>query len=505
MLVECESDVEIEFSSILDASNQEAKEFFISQGGFCNYNLPSYITFEEILKESNDLCCGVKISDCQAVNPASCDEINHTMPANRDGKYSWRPMSLINPILYVELVNVVTDKDSWDFIKNKFKQREYIRENIRCESLPKIRKEQKSISAAQIKQWYRRVELISVELALDFSHLYRTDITNCYGSIYTHSIAWALHGKDKIKSGVNRNNGALVGNLIDKSIRGFSYGETNGIPQGSVLMDFIAEIVLGYADLLIFEKIRSTSIDDYKIIRYRDDYRIFVNNPHDGEIILKVLTEVLIDLKLKLNSQKTSCSNDIVLHSIKDDKIYISSRKLSGNTLYEHLLSIYDVSKKFPNSGALVKLLLNLNRLIEKGVSRKYLTVFISMVSEISINNPKSYPVCCAILSRLLVFYENTDIKKSIVDKVAKKLGTIPNAGLLQVWLQRITLPFYPSHPYEEKLCKIVKGEDLCLWKFDWLHEKHSSLFDHIQIIDEEKLKSIPNIIPEEEVDIFSY
>jgi hypothetical protein len=32
------------------------------------------------------------------------------------------------------------------------------------------------------------------------------------------------------------------------------HGQTNGIPQGSVLMDFIAEMVLGYADTLITKK-----------------------------------------------------------------------------------------------------------------------------------------------------------------------------------------------------------------------------------------------------------
>jgi hypothetical protein len=31
-------------------------------------------------------------------------------------------------------------------------------------------------------------------------------------------------------------------------MRGMNFSQTNGIPQGSVLMDFIAEMVLGYID-----------------------------------------------------------------------------------------------------------------------------------------------------------------------------------------------------------------------------------------------------------------
>ena len=44
--------------------------------------------------------------------------------------------------------------------------------------------------------------------------------------------------------------------------------------------------------------------------QYRDDdYRIFVQSPQIGEAILKSLTEVLIDLGLKLNASKTtSCA-----------------------------------------------------------------------------------------------------------------------------------------------------------------------------------------------------
>ncbi len=94
------------------------------------------------------------------------------------------------------------------------------------------------------------------------------------------------------------------------------YGQTNGIPQGSVLMDFIAEMVLGYIDKLLEEKI-SKKVKEYIIFRYRDGYRIFVNNYKDGELILKNLTEILIDFSFKLNSSKTYISDDIIYLKLK--------------------------------------------------------------------------------------------------------------------------------------------------------------------------------------------
>jgi hypothetical protein len=85
-----------------------------------------------------------------------------------------------------------------------------------------------------------------------------------------------LYGKEEAKD--NRHKSSL-GNDVDKLIRSMRYGQTNGIPQGSVLMDFIAEMVLGYADTLIIEKLKEIERNkdyeilhkDYEILRYRDD------------------------------------------------------------------------------------------------------------------------------------------------------------------------------------------------------------------------------------------
>ena len=83
------------------------------------------------------------------------------------------------------------------------------------------------------------------------------------------------------------------------------YGQTNGIPQGSVLSDFIAEIVLAYADKEVSERLNTENITDYYIIRYRDDYRIFSNSKEDIERIAFFLQEVLSGLNFQLNAKKT--------------------------------------------------------------------------------------------------------------------------------------------------------------------------------------------------------
>lgn len=105
---------------------------------------------------------------------------------------------------------------------------------------------------AQILHWWQGIEQATIDLALNFKYVFHADVSDCYSSIYTHSIAWAMHGKENAKK--NKRNRSLTGNMIDLYIQSMQYGQTNGIPQGSVLLDFIAEIILGYSVLLLSEK-----------------------------------------------------------------------------------------------------------------------------------------------------------------------------------------------------------------------------------------------------------
>jgi RNA-directed DNA polymerase len=63
-------------------------------------------------------------------------------------------------------------------------------------------------------------------------------------------------------------------------------------------MDFICEIVLGYADLELSDRLKAAGLTEFRILRYRDDYRIFVNSPQIGEAILKSLSQLSADFTL---------------------------------------------------------------------------------------------------------------------------------------------------------------------------------------------------------------
>src|SRR5471030_117894 len=100
-------------------------------------------------------------------------------------------------------------------------------------------------SGRMIYEWIEMAEKDLVVDAVKYNYLVRTDITNFYGSIYTHSISWALHAqsvarKDKVF--------ALLGNKLDKLMQYYNDTKTNGISVGSALSDLIAEIILASVD-----------------------------------------------------------------------------------------------------------------------------------------------------------------------------------------------------------------------------------------------------------------
>lgn len=85
-------------------------------------------------------------------------------------------------------------------------------------------------------------------LAYRYTHLVKADIKNFYPSIYTHSIAWAIHGKNFIRKDRNRHDHRFLGNRLDRLFQYSNDQKTNGIPIGPVVSDIVAEIIAAAVD-----------------------------------------------------------------------------------------------------------------------------------------------------------------------------------------------------------------------------------------------------------------
>jgi len=453
-----------ERQSILNMNCDEARAFFLKHETYSDIDLPPYFGFDQVLKKVSKILKKIPLSEL-SVSPREFENVNHSLLNNKDGRYAWRPLQLIHPALYVELVNILTEEDNWDTILARFK---FFRKHgsIHCISLPGESLTDENDKAAQITHWWQEMEQRSFEVALDYEFIVHADIADCYGAIYTHSIAWALHGKGTAKT--KRHDKKLIGNRIDKSLQDMHHGQTNGIPQGSVLMDFIAEILLGYADSKLGRQLKRDGVGDFLLLRYRDDYRIFVNNSADGERVLKRLTEVLIGLGLKLNAKKTKASAEVIRESIKTDKL-AWMRVPQPKSLQKQLLLIHDHGTHFPNTGSVTVALSKFYRRLTK-TGRNYDPLpLISIVVDIAFRNPRTYPVCAAILSLFLDQLETDEQRAEIATRILRRFSQLPNTGHMEVWLQRATLGFSPTIEFGEALCRLAKGRKVSVWNNEWI------------------------------------
>ena len=402
------------------------------------------------------------------------------------------------------MVNQLTDDSHWELIRKRFVQFRKADRRLRCLSLPVAPPRTGSAKARQVREWWVEVEQKSIELALDYEYTIHTDVVDCYPSIYTHSIAWALHGKAATKTADGRKNKTLIGNLIDWFMQDMRYGQTNGIPQGSVLMDFIAEMVLGYADLLLAAKLRESKINDFRVLRYRDDYRIFVNSPIDGELILKSIAEVMIDLRMKLHPQKTAASRNIVRSSIKEDKWDWLSRRQYNKSIQKHLLAIHDHSVAHTNAGSVNRALTDFLDRLTKSKKCDHPVPLISIAVDIAYRNPRTYPIVSAIVSRCQGFLETKEQKEDVVARIRRKFSSVPNAGLLELWLQRICL-HQGLDDFEEPLCQLVAEKRDHLWNNDWIKMRAvQAAVDAQSIVDRSRIASISPVVSRQEVELFS-
>ncbi len=455
--------------SVLELSPTEAKRHFLQGSSYFNADLPSYLGFDAILKDVEDIISGEDWRGFKRGNPAHLPDVNYRFTANKDGRFAWRPLELIHPVLYVALVDLICDDANWSMIIGRFKT--FRSGAVDCCSIPKVSPDQQSHKATQVRHWWQRIEQDSIEKSLEFSHLLHTDVTNCYGSLYTHSIAWALHGLVEAKK--QKTSGTLLGNQIDSLIRAGRYGQTNGISQGSVLMDFVAELVLGHVDEQITTKL--AGIDEFRIVRYRDDYRIFANSDRRAEDVLKAISDKLRAVGMALAHGKTALHTNVVESSVKADKrAGIDLQDLgeaNAKTIQKRLLRIHAFSLRYPNSGALRRLVGEMHDLVSKQTDKPDdIRVQVAIATDIAFVSPQAFPGIAGVLSHLISLAPEAE-KKALWEGVIAKMRRVPYNGYLEVWLQRVTAPKglgIQLHS-DEALCKIANDEAARLWNNDWI------------------------------------
>lgn len=519
--------------NILSLNHQEALDFFMKSEQFHGFELPEYFDFDVVLNYVKETIGDKLYEDCLTdISPDNLPDVNLDILLNKDGLYAVRPLILANPFLYYFLAREICCASGWESIQQCFKA--YNVPHLTSCALPVIvEKVEEFYKSTTILHWWNAMEQRSIELSLEYRYMFVTDITNCYGSINPQSIEWALLCKNTKHE--NDKNVSLAQN-VQKYLRALQHGHNIGIPQGSALFDFIAEMILGYSDLLLNEALQREKIKGgYEIIRYRDDYRVFCNDKDTLERISYILQTVLEGLNFRMNSQKTRISDSIVLDSIKSDKLYyiyntpiFNKKGVDFDSFEKHLLFILMYGRQYPNSGQLKTLLSDIDKRIEdwlkpyevevedvflendkppvkkKETYRRRLTggsvrALSAVATQIALDNVTVSHYALRVISRMVESLKDMKEKRDIIDKVYTKLCKQHNSDYNQLWLQNITYTQDKKRkksPYTIRLCKLVMGStDEPLWNNSWIKPDLVENMPFDSIVNQKTLELVTPVI----------
>lgn len=528
--------------SILTLTSTEALDYFSKSEQYHNYELPEYFNFDKVLAFVRDRIADTPFDDCLKSDPCDESDVNMDLLLNKDGRYGVRPLTLANPYLYWLLVRELCDEQGWQMAHNCFSA--YKVDHIESCAMPVVKDEDEKESfhhATSILNWWSSFEQRSLELSLDYRYMFVTDITNCYGSINPQSIDWAFNRKNTVHK---TNEYHQAAKRVQQLLRAFQQGRNIGIPQGSVIFDFLGEFVLGYSDLLLHERLNKLGINGYHILRYRDDYRVFSNDQDVLERISYELQHILESLNLRLNTSKTKISESIITDSIKPDKLYdientpiVNKKGVDFDGIQKHMLYILLFGRKFPNGGQLNRMLSDLDRLVEERLNGKEkdvkiknikvvdskdkdsvllegdllytdkeyrrrikenITAIAAIGTQIAIENVGKVHYALRVVSRLVDSIKDMSQKWEIFDKVCARLINRPNSDYDKIWLQNITYHRDKKAgecPYDVPLCQLVMGKRIKLWNNDWLQPSFTKGLPMASICDKTLLKKLTPVI----------
>lgn len=205
-----------------------------------------------------------------------------------------RVLSTPNPFAFARLCNALAE--NWEdnikpkFIENTINQKHKV-SRIHVRKL----KDKKHLFEMNYKNFIND-ENPEQKLAIGKRYYVEADISNCFPSIYSHSIPWALVGKDYSKQKKDAHNEWF--NKLDRNIRNTKNEETNGLLIGPHTSNLISEIILTTIDKKLVEK-------GYEYTRYIDDFKCFVETYEKAEQFLIDLASELKEFELFLNTKKT--------------------------------------------------------------------------------------------------------------------------------------------------------------------------------------------------------
>ena len=350
-----------------------------------------------------------------------------------------RTFGIIEPKIYHDMVWYLMNE--WDLITNHlFNSKNKIYSY--SFPIPVTKKNEGELgnlrAGRMIYEFLEMAENDLVAEAFNYKYILKTDIKNFYPSIYTHSIAWAIHTKKVIRTSGNRNAyDKFLGLKLDKLIQYANDGCTNGIPIGPAISDLIAEIILSAVDTESSKEIDKLGID-FLAVRFKDDYRILCQTKEDANKIIRILQKQLKNFNLALNDDKSEVNElpEGLFREWTADYQQFSLRyknKISYNRFEKSLRGTLKVDKQHRGTGVVDRFLSELSSnsfKLKLDFNEKNLMKAISLLLLLKERRYKSFPQILAIIEKII---EKHSSNKSVMTKIEKAIENLFNEKMKNI------------------------------------------------------------------------
>lgn len=213
-----------------------------------------------------------------------------------------RTFGVVNPCNYFLLSSHISNH--WKEISQTFRMSQFSGSRLK---FPRdLKTAGRAFSDASLSSRRKQQE----HLASLFPIILQLDINRFYGSIYSHSIPWAVLGKEQAKA--MRSKKKLRDHWsdeLDKFLRNSNLTQTIGIPIGPDTSRIISEIILSRIDKELISK--ASNIQSQQIYHNIDDYQIGDFEMHSLELAQSHFGRVVSRYELRINDFKTNLKQGI--------------------------------------------------------------------------------------------------------------------------------------------------------------------------------------------------
>ncbi len=161
---------------------EEARSYFCRTTSYFDMELPPYFNLQPLLEFTLSEIATLDKNALKSWNPRDHEGLNYTLMFNKDGDIGWRPFELMHPVIYSKCVDLITQKDNWKQIQDRFA--EFSGGIVECCSMPVgAPYADGSAKKQQILNWWKSIEQRSLELSLEYSHISLTDGLCCTNAV----------------------------------------------------------------------------------------------------------------------------------------------------------------------------------------------------------------------------------------------------------------------------------------------------------------------------------